>query len=124
MKINEKDRLVLTGILRDRDRLAGLDFGAGHLPHGRSRGAYRLLITDAKKGRVRMNLSSWIGHEPSGAETVFFHRLYKRLEASGFLKRHSGGGRRTTHLSLTRKGARVAGEFCTNSETSTLKVNR
>jgi len=56
-----------------------------------------------------MNLAGWIGHAPSNSERVLYHREYLRLEGLGLLERHNvRGGRRTSHLRLTRTGRWVA----------------
>ncbi len=50
-----------------------------------------------------------LGHLPTNSERVVYHREYGRLEHMGLIERlRHGGGRRTTHLKLTRVGRRVA----------------
>lgn len=113
MKLTPKERIVLAGVLRDREHFAGLPWDPGGIARRRL-GTYRMPIADAREGYVPMNLAGWIGHTPSPSEAVMYHRAYKRLEARGLLHRVSlyGDGRRTTHLQLTDLGESVARNLC------------
>lgn len=116
MKLNEKERLVLIGVLRDRDRLVRLDWRGDGVPYGPKLGAHRIRIDDARRGFVPMNLGTWLGHPPSGSEAVMFHRAYRRLEEKGLVERHNlhGYSGRTSHLRLTDKGQTIARELIGN----------
>jgi hypothetical protein len=110
--MNDRRRKVLTGVLRDRRRLAGMPWDG---PAGVARGELgrrRLCVRRARDGLVPMNLAGWIGHAPSDSERVLFHREHLRLEGMGLIERHNlHGGRRTTHLRLTPAGRRLAEEL-------------
>jgi len=109
MQLNDKQRLILMGVLRDQKRLADMDPAGCGIPHGLALGAHRLRIRKAQAGLVPMNLGGWIGHSPTNSECVLFHREYARLEGMGLLvRRNTYGGRRTSHLKLTPAGRRVA----------------
>ena len=108
MQLNDKQRLVLKGILRDRQRLAGMDWHAGDNLPRKECGRHRLRIQQARDGYVPMNLGGWIGHPPTASEAVMYHREYHRLEAMGLIERYNFyGGRRTSHLSLTEAGEEI-----------------
>jgi DNA-binding MarR family transcriptional regulator len=90
MEFNERQRLILMGVLQDQKELR------------------------ARRGAVPMALARWIGHAPSNTERVRYHRACVRLEAMGLLVRCGHrGGRRTTHLRLTPAGLREAGRLWT-----------
>jgi len=108
MKLTAKERLVLAGVLRDREAIAALDWKGDGVPRERL-GALRLRIDAARAGLVPMNLAGWIGHAPSPSEAVMYHRAYARLEAAGLMERHRlGGTGRTSHLELTPAGEAMA----------------
>ena len=109
MQLNDKQRLVLAGVLRDRRRLVAMDWHAADNMPTATRGMYRMKISRARDGYVPMNLGGWIGHPPSASEAVMYHREYHRLEAMGLIERYNfSGGRRTSHLALTEAGEEVA----------------
>jgi hypothetical protein len=117
MELNERQRLILMGVLQARQRMAASR--RGDVPAmSRDRLVRRRLRTRrALAGMVPMALWDWLGRAPSGSERVLCHREYRRLEAMGLLTRcNPSGGSRTTHLKLTRAGrieaARLlAGEY-------------
>jgi hypothetical protein len=113
MKLNPKEKAVLAGVLRDAERMAGLNPASLGLPHGVALGRAKIKVADAKAGYVPMNLAGWISHVPSPSESVMFHRAYKRLEALGLLERANlyGYDERTSHLRLTEAGERTAREL-------------
>jgi len=109
MHLNDRQKLVLLGVLEDQQRLlelpCGRDIGFSHDEVGRR----RVLVRHAIDGLVPMNLADWIGRAPTNSDCVLFHREYQRLEAMGLLERiNLYGGRRTSHLRLTSAGRRVA----------------
>jgi hypothetical protein len=109
MKLNAKDRIVLLGVLRDRQRLAGMDW-SGNEFHNRSQlGAHRLKIVDARMGIVAVNLAEWLGRPITASDSVVYSRVYKRLESKGLIQRHGRG--RTSGLALTPEGEGVARGF-------------
>ena len=109
MQLNERQRLILAGVLRDQDGLINLPVGADAGLPREQLGRRRLIVRDAQAGLVPMNLAGWIGHTPSNSECVLYHREYLRLEGLGLIERHNvHGGRRTSHLRLTRAGRWVA----------------
>jgi len=109
MHLNDKQRRILVGVLRDRQRLANTP---APFPEGMSRravGSERLKARMARDGLVPMNLGGWIGHLPTASETVMYCREYQRLEGLGLIERHNSyGGHRTSHLRLTEAGEQVA----------------
>ena len=109
MQLNERQRLILAGVLKDQRGLINLPVG-GDVGLSRDHlGRRRIIVRDAQAGLVPMNLGGWLGHVPSNSECVLFHREYLRLEGMGLLERHNlHGGRRTSHLKLTSAGRRVA----------------
>ena len=108
MQLNDKQRRVLTGVLRDRRRLAGMDWHAADNLSRKECGRHRLRIQQARQGYVPMNLGGWIGHPPTPSECVMYHREYHRLEAMGLIERYNFyGGRRTSHMRLTEAGEEV-----------------
>ena len=109
MQLNERQRLILMGVLRDQRELINLPVGADAGLSRDQLGRRRLAVRAAQTGLVPMNLAGWIGHVPSNSECVQYHREYSRLEGLGLLERHNlRGGRRTSHLRLTRTGRWVA----------------
>ena len=109
MQLNDRQWLILTGVLQDLQRLAAMpcgdDYGMSRVALGR----HRLRAQRARAGLVPMALENWMGHAPSNSEHVLCHREYARLEDMGLLVRCNPlGGRRTTHLKLTAAGRRVA----------------
>ena len=109
MKLNERQRLILMGLLRDQRELSEMDSTDSGIPRGRALGSHRLRIRLAREGLVPMNLAGWIGREPTNSERVLFHREYVRLEGMGLIDRVSRwGGRRTTHIRLTPLGREMA----------------
>jgi hypothetical protein len=110
MKLTDKERRVLAGVLRDRKRLAALDRAGDGIPYGPALGAYRMKIADAQAGYVPMNLAGWIGHAPTPSDTVMYCRAYAGLQAERLIARANlyGTGRRTTHLRLTDLGESTA----------------
>ena len=109
MQLNDKQRRVLAGVLRDRRRLVAMDWHAADNLSRKECGRHRLRIQQAREGYVPMNLGGWIGHPPTPSECVLYHREYHRLEAMGLIERYNfSGGRRTSHLALTQFGEEVA----------------
>ena len=109
MQFNDRQRLVLMGVLRDQERLAAMPWGNDHSMSRDALGRHRLRIRQAREGMVPMALENWIGHMPSNSEHVLYHRGCVQLEGMGLLERvNIFGGRRTTHLKLTVAGRRVA----------------
>ncbi|MBN1554423.1 MAG: hypothetical protein JXA11_06735 [Phycisphaerae bacterium] len=109
MKLNDKEKKVLVGVLADQKRLSELPMNPAGKNYGKELGAYRLRIQDAQDGYVPINLAGWIGRTPTESEFVTYHRTYKRLETSGLLERvNFYGGRRSSHIKLTPVGRTVA----------------
>lgn len=109
MPFNERQRLILIGILQDQKRLAAMSWGDDHNMSRDALGRHRLRIHQAREGLVQMALEDWIGRRPTNSEHVLFHRACVQLEALGLIERHNFyGGRRTTHLRLTPAGRRAA----------------
>ena len=109
MQFNERQRLILMGVLQDQKRLAEMPWGDAHSMQRDALGRHRLRIRQAREDLVPMALENWIGHLPSNSEHVLYHREHQRLEAMGLLVRcNPFGGHRTTHLKLTPAGRRVA----------------
>ena len=109
MELNDRQRLVMAGVLKDHFTLLNLPTGGDTGLPREQLGRRRLVVGDARDGYVPMNLSVWIGHVPSNSECVLFHREYARLEGMGLLVRHNlRGGRRTSHLKLTAAGRWIA----------------
>ena len=109
MQLNERQQVILLGVLRDRDYLAAQscvwDCGLSR----KALGVRRIEVSNAKAGLVPINLHGWIGRQPTASEFVLFHREYVRLGDMGLVERISRyGSRRTTHLKLTAAGERVA----------------
>jgi hypothetical protein len=118
MKISERERLVLIGVLRDRERQANLDPNGSGLPLGERLGAYRIRIRDARQGLVPMNPAEWIGRTPTNSDSVMLCRTYKRLESLGLVERvNVWGGAKTTHVKLTADGEAMARQL-TGMETT------
>ena len=112
MQLNDRQQLILLGVLQDQGQLATMDPAGAGISHGLALGAHRLRIRHARAGLVPMNLANWIGHAPTNSECVMFHREYTRLEGMGLIERcNLHGGRRTSHLKLTPRGRRVAEEL-------------
>jgi hypothetical protein len=112
MQLNERQRLILAGVLKDQRGLINLPVG-GDVGLSRDHlGRRRIIVRDAQAGLVPMNLGGWLGHVPSNSECVLFHREYLRLEGMGLLERHNlHGGRRTSHLKLMPAGRRIAAQM-------------
>ncbi|MFM9966031.1 MAG: hypothetical protein ACKV2Q_33030 [Planctomycetaceae bacterium] len=113
MKLNQRERLILVGVLRDREHWAAQDWQGPALRHGAELGAYRIRISDARQGLVAMNAADWLGHALTSSESVMLCRAYKRLETLGLLERCNLGGysERTSHLRLTEAGEASAREI-------------
>lgn len=112
MNINERQRVILLGVLTDQQRLASMPPGSSRAMSRQQLGRYRIIIREAQQGMVRINLPGWLGRRPTNSECVLFHREYARLEDRGLIERCSyWGGRRTTHLKLTPSGRRIAEQF-------------
>ena len=109
MQLNERQRLIPAGVLKDHRALINMPTGRDVGLSGDALGRRRLVVRDAQAGLVPMNLAGWIGHTPTPSECVLFHREYARLEGMGLLERHNlRGGTRTSHLRLTSAGRWVA----------------
>lgn len=105
MQLNERQRLILAGVLKDHRALINMPTGRDVGLSGDALGRRRLVVRDAQAGLVPMNLAGWIGHAPTPSECVLFHREYARLEGMGLLERcNLRGGTRTSHLKLTSAG--------------------
>jgi hypothetical protein len=106
MPLTQRQRTVLLGLLEDQRDLADMPTDVGSRL---DRGRQRITVRNAQNGLVPMNLPGWLGRAPTNSDHVLFHREYLRLEGMGLIERVSlTGGRRTTHLRLTRAGRRVA----------------
>ena len=113
MTAAEKEAVVLLGVLRDRERLAGGLEAAMLVPYGPRRGLALMRVKAAREGIVPVDLAAWIGHVPTPSESTMFSRTYAALEAQGLVERHSGFGEglRTSKLRLTAEGERRAREL-------------
>ncbi len=112
MQFNERQRLILMGVLQDQKRLAEMPWGDAHGMSRDALGRHRLRIHQAREGMVPMALENWLGHTPSNSEHVLCCRECQRLEGMGLLARcNPFGGRRTTHLKLTPMGQCVADQL-------------
>jgi hypothetical protein len=109
MQLNERQRLILAGVLKDHRGLINMPTSRDVGLSGDRLGRRRLVVRDAQAGYIPMNLSAWVGHAPSNSECVLYCREYARLEGMGLVERHNlRGGRRTSHLKLTSAGRWVA----------------
>jgi hypothetical protein len=109
MHLNDRQRLILMGVLRDQRRLAAMPWGDDHSMSRDALGRHRLRIRQAREGMAPMALENWIGHMPTNSEHVLYHRACVQLEGVGLLVRcNPFGGHRTTHLKLTQAGQRMA----------------
>jgi hypothetical protein len=108
MQLNERQRLILIGVCRDRKRLAAMPWN----DRGISRqavGRHRLRISQARDGMVPMALENWLERPPTNSDHVLCHRACVSLEGMGLILRcNPSGGRRTTHLKLTPAGLSLA----------------
>jgi len=108
-KLNERQRLILLGVLQDQRRLAAMPWGDGLGMSRDALGRHRLRVQYAREGMVAVSLEQWLGYPPSNSDHVLCCREYRRLEGMGLLKRcNPFGSNRTTHLKLTADGIRVA----------------
>lgn len=109
MHLNERQRIVLLGVLEDQHHLADMPTDVGSRI---DRGRRRIIVRNASAGLAPLNLAGWLGRAPTNSEHVLFHREYLRLEGMGWVERcNLTGGRRTTHLKLTPEGQRMAEEL-------------
>ena len=109
MQLNERQRLILMGVLQDQKRLAAMPWGDGHGMSRLAMGRDRLRIRQAREGMVPMALEAWLGHAPTNSDRVLCSREFQRLEDMGLVVRcNPMGGHRTTHLKLTPAGREVA----------------
>lgn len=122
MQLNERQRLILAGVLKDQHALMNMPIGRDVGLSGDRLGRRRLAVRDAQAGLVPMNLDGWLGHVPSNSECVLCCREYARLEGMGLVERHNlRGGRRTSHLKLTPAGRWVAEDLL--AEKTTIATN-
>jgi hypothetical protein len=109
MQLNERQQIVVCGVLRDRDYLAAQSCAWDCGLSRQALGVRRIEVSNAQAGLVPINLHGWIGRQPTASEFVLFHREYVRLASMGLIERISRySSRRTTHLKLTAAGERVA----------------
>jgi hypothetical protein len=109
MRLNERQQVIVTGVLRDRDYLAAQPCWPGCGLSRQALGVRRGQVRNAQAGVVPLDLHGWLGRSPTASEFVLFHREYVRLEGMGLIQRvNLVGGRRTTHLKLTAAGERAA----------------
>ena len=109
MNLNERQRIILLGVLEDQRHLVDMPTDVGSRI---DRGRQRIIARNAQAGLVPMNLAGWLGRAPTNSEHVLFHREYLRLEDMGLIERcNLTGGRRTTHLRLTPDGQCMAEEL-------------
>lgn len=105
MKIETIRNRILNGIRNDQQRLSR-DKSYLTMPHGISRGARIGLINDAKAGRVPIDYSAWLGHEPTAAERKAAQRAVLAMEAEGLVERV--GADRKGRIRLTATGKATA----------------
>jgi hypothetical protein len=109
VKLNDRQRRILIGVLRDQQRVATLPWGDDHSMSRDALGRHRLRIRQAREGMVPMALEEWLGRPPTNSDHVLCHRACVQLEGMGLLVRCSPfGRRRTTHLKLTPAGRHAA----------------
>lgn len=109
MKLNNRQRRILVGMLQDQQRLAAMPWGDDHSMSRDALRRHRLRIRQAREGMVPMALEDWLGHPTTNSDHVLCHRACLRLEGMGLVVRcNPFGGQRTTHLKLTPAGRRVA----------------
>lgn len=109
MRLNDRAKMILMGVLEDQKRLAAMSLAANGGMSREARGRRRLLILRAREGKVPLALEDWLGRAPTNSDRVLFCRECRRLEGMGLLVRcNDFGGRRTTHLKLTPQGRRAA----------------
>jgi len=117
MIVNNRQRVILTGVLADQRRIANQDVAQFDGLPRQQRGRYRLRVAEAQAGMVPIDLGGWLGREPTNSDRVMFHREYGRLERLGLIERcNLHGGRRTTHLRLTDMGRQVAADLLAEFE--------
>jgi hypothetical protein len=117
MIVNNRQRIVLIGVLADERRIATQDVGQFDGLPRQQRGRYRLRVAEAQAGLVPIDLPGWLEREPTNSERVLFHREYARLEAMRLIERcNLHGGRRTTHLRLTAAGRRIAEDLVADTD--------
>jgi hypothetical protein len=110
MKLNEREKLILAGVFRDRERLATMGWDDGGFTRGQV-GTHRLKIKDARdRGLVPMNAYGWLGHAPTPSESVMLSRAYARLDSWGLIERINAGGH-TRQLRLTEAGELLGREL-------------
>jgi len=83
MQPNDKQRRILVGVLRDRQRLASTPVSLPDDVSRRAVGSARLKARMARDGLVPVNLGGWVGHLPTSSETVMYCREYLRLTQAG-----------------------------------------
>jgi len=125
-QLNERQQLIIMGILRDLCRIlrATVNYRKvnssrpGQATAGARRGQRERHLRNvraAREGLASVNLWRWLGRSPSGVDRVLCHRELLRLESMGLLTRKSGrSGRRTTHVKLTPIGQRIARKLLAN----------
>ena len=111
MKLSHRQKQIILGMLRDRERLAAL---TPRYSHGdRALAAEREDIFNAREGLVRGNPGAWLRTAMTQSQYAMTSRNYQQLWAKGLIVRHAYGlsPDRTAHLSLTPEGERIAREL-------------
>ena len=109
MRVNNRQRVILVGVLQDLQRLAHVSLADLGGMSRAERGRIRFRVQRADAGIVPMNLAEWLDGTPTPSDRVLFHREYARLESMGLLERcNFHGGKRTSHLKLTAAGRALA----------------
>jgi hypothetical protein len=111
MKLNEKEKSVLVGVMRDVARISSMSRESV-----RRFGAWK--VRDARDGYAAVNLACWIGHTPTPSERVMYCRAYSRLERLGLLERANlyGYSEKASHLRLTEEGKAIARQLADGVE--------
>lgn len=115
MPLTEHMKAILTILLAEARRLEAVpderpaDMDPDHWS------ALRRDLREYERFGVRHDLSRWLGHPPTPAESAVYSRTLRNMEMMGLVVRvNRWGGRRTTHVRLTPLGRaqaeRVAGE--------------
>lgn len=99
--MNPIERKLLTAACTARNRWRAEQFRASF--GGNREGArHNRRILDARDGVVDLDLTAWLGNEPTPAERRAASRALEALQVAGFVVRI--GHARTTHVRITEAG--------------------
>ena len=107
MRLSPRQRLILTGVLRDMRHYAALE-----PRYGREWAIIveRERIEEARGGFVQTAPAAWLNKSLTASDHTMIGRDYHRLESLGLLERCNlrSDGNYTTHLRLTPAGIMLA----------------